>query len=142
MYEGGVWHTGVKNTASVDKRYFTNLFSTSHLTTVDEVLELVETIVTEDMNHSLIMHFASDKVCTTLFQMHPSKSPGLDSMSPFFFKKFWHIVGGMSLKLFYVLNSRHFPSKMNFTDIVLIPKKKEPSSMSNYRSVSPSNVIQ
>lgn len=85
MYEGGVWRTGVENTTGVDERYFTNLFSTSHPTTVDEVLELVETIVTEDMNHSLIMHFASDEVHTALFQMRPSKSPRLDGMSPFFF---------------------------------------------------------
>lgn len=76
---------GVENTVGVDERYFTNLFFTSHLTTIGEVLELVETIVTEDMNHSLIMHFSSDEVHTTLFQMHPSKSPRLDGMSPFFF---------------------------------------------------------
>ena len=56
--------------------------------------------------------------------MHPSKSPRLDGMSPFFFQKFWHIVGNdVTNVVLSVLNSGHMLHKMNYTHIVLIPKK-------------------
>ena len=87
MDEGGVWRSVEENIAEVAKRYFTNLFSTSNLNTIDDMLELVEAIVTEDMNQSLLLPFNGDEVCKVLFQMHPSKSCGPDGMSPFFFSK-------------------------------------------------------
>ena len=45
------------------------------------------------MNEALVQPYTEDEVRTALFQMHPSKAPGPDGMSPFFFKKYWHIVG-------------------------------------------------
>jgi len=60
-------------------------------------------------------------------------------MSHFFFQKFWHIV--VTEAVLSVLYSGHFLSKMNFTHILLIPKKKKPQSMSDYRPISLSNVI-
>lgn len=50
MDEGGVWRTGVENILEVAKRYFMNLFSTSHLNTIDEVLASVDVVIIEDMN--------------------------------------------------------------------------------------------
>ena len=40
-----------------------------------------------------------------------------------------------------VLNSRHMLWKMNFTHIVLIPKKNDPLMMADYRSISLTNVV-
>ena len=92
MDEGGVWRSGEENIVGVAKRYFTNLFSTSNPNTIDDMLESVEAVVTEDMNESLLLPFNGVEVYKVLFQMHPLKSSGPDSMSPFFFQKFWHIV--------------------------------------------------
>lgn len=106
------------------------------------MLESVETVVIEDMNHGLTMPFVGDEVRTTLFQMHPLKSPKPNGMSPFFSQKFWHIVGGdVTEAVLSILNARHFLSEMNFTHVVLIPRKKDPQSMSDYRPISLSNVI-
>ena len=49
--------------------------------------------MTEEMAQSLVRSYSEEEVRRTLFQMHPSKAPGPDGMSHFFFKKFWHIVG-------------------------------------------------
>ena len=100
---------------------------------MEEVLDLVDRVVTLDMNHTLLQQFTPEEVKTTLFSMHPSKSPGPDGMSPFFFQKYWHIVGtDITNAILYVLNSNHFLHKMNYTPIVCIPKINEPKFVSDY----------
>ena len=60
---------------------------------MDLVLDKVDRVVTLDMNHSLLQPYRPKEVQQALFQTHPSKSPGPDGMSPFFFRKYWNIVG-------------------------------------------------
>ena len=56
--------------------------------------------------------------------MHPSKSLDFNGMSPFFFQKYWSIVGlDVTLVILLVLNSGHILHKMNYTHIVLILDK-------------------
>lgn len=122
--------------------YFQRIFSTSHPSNLDEVLEAVAKVVTYGVNKELLQPFVGEKLRTALFQMHPSKSPGPDGMSPFFFQKFWHIIGGdVREAVLSVLNSGHVLNKMNFTHILLIPKKKDPQCMADYRPISLSNVV-
>ncbi|XP_062028441.1 uncharacterized protein LOC133744326 [Rosa rugosa] len=45
------------------------------------------------MNESLLAPYSMEEVRNALFQMHPSKAPGPDGMSPFFFHKYWDLVG-------------------------------------------------
>ena len=74
--------------------------------------------------------------------MHPSKSLSPDSMSPFFFQKYWNIVRSDIIEtVFSVLNSGHFLRKMNYTHIVLIPKINETKTIADYRPISLANVI-
>ena len=74
--------------------------------------------------------------------MHPSKSFEPNGMSPFFFQKCWSIVGpDVTLAILLVLNSRHILHKMNYTHIVLIPKKNDPKQMLDYRPISLGNLV-
>ena len=60
----------------------------------------------------------------------------------FFFQKFWNIVGHDVIEaVLLVLNSKHMLHKMNYTHIVLIPKKNDPMQMFDYRPISLGNVI-
>ena len=92
---------------------------------MERVIESVDHVVTEEMAQSLVRPYTEEEVRTALFQMHLSKSPGPDGMSPFFFQKLWHIVGNdVTASVLSFLHSGRYLRKMNFTHIVLIPKKK------------------
>ena len=72
--------------------------------------------MTEEMAQSLVQPYTEEEVRTTLFQMHPSKALGPDGMSPFFFQKFWHIVGhDVTSAVLSFLRSCRYLQKMNFT---------------------------
>ncbi|KAL0010592.1 hypothetical protein SO802_005700 [Lithocarpus litseifolius] len=127
MDKNGFWRTDEQSIGLIAAKYFNNIFATSNPRNMEEVLNVVDRVVTEEMNQSLLKPFVGDEVRQTLFQMHPSKSPGLDGMSSFFFQKYWHVVGrDVTEAVLSVLNSGHVLTKMNFTHILLIPKKKDP----------------
>jgi hypothetical protein len=122
--------------------YFRNMFATSYPTRIAETLTAVEKVVSEESNQRLLQPYTSEEVRVALFQMHPSKAPGSDGMSSFFFQKYWHIVGdSVSTAVLSVLNSGKLLRKTNLTYISLIPKKKNPEKMSDYRPISLCNVL-
>ena len=138
----GNWCVDEDDIARVAKDYFQWLFTLAHPCYNERVLKAVDHVVTPKMNHHLIQPYTAEEVKRALFQMHPSKSPGLDGMSPFFFQKYWHVVGGdVTNAVLSVLHSGHFLRKMNYTHIVLIPKKNELQYMSAFCPISLENVI-
>jgi hypothetical protein len=63
----GEWHLGPAtiNTIAVD--YFHNLFATSNLYSIDEVVCNVEVVVTVDMNDAMLKPFSSEEIRRALF---------------------------------------------------------------------------
>ena len=142
MDRNGIWRTNEQSIGFITVDYFNNIFATSNLRNMEEVLNVVDRVVTEETNQSLLKPFVGVKVWQALFQMHPLKSSGPDGMYPFFFQKYWHVVGGdVTEAVLLILNSGNVLTKMNFTHILLILKKKDPQAMPNYRPISLSNVV-
>ena len=113
--------------------YYQRLFTTSNSTHMNEVLNSVEHVVTEEMRRSLLIPYTEDEVRVALFQMHPSKSLGPDGMSPFFFQRFWPIVGpDVTSAVLSVLHSGHCLRKMQHSHVVLIPKKSNTEYITKY----------
>jgi exonuclease III len=136
------WCTSDQQKEAVAVSYFEKLFASSNPTRINETLMAVEKTVTQDANDKLLSPFTADEVRVALFQMHPSKAPGPDGMSSFFFQKFWHVIGpSVSTAVLSILNSARMLRKINLTHISLIPKKKNPELMSDYRPISLCNVI-
>ena len=142
MDREGTWQSDMTRVSNIAEEYYNVLFTTTHPINMERVLEVVDKVVTEDMAHSLTQPYTEEEVRVALFSMHPSKSLGLDGMFPFFFQKFWHIVGhDVTLTVLSVLHSSRYLKKMNFTYIVLIPKKNDPQYITEFRPISLSNVV-
>ena len=92
----GVWCTNIGEIAVIAEAYYKGLFIAFMDLNIEDVLASIDSVVTEGIARSLTRSY-TEEVQVALFQMHPSKSPDPDGMSPFFFQKFWHIVGMMSL---------------------------------------------
>ena len=137
-----VWGTTEESIANTAESYFHQLFTSTNPANVDTVLDSVDNLVTPTMNATLLQRYTPEEVKIALFQMHPSKAPGLDGMSRFFFQKFWHIIGpDVTAAILSVLNSSHMLKKMNYTHIFLIPKKNDPKHMADYGPISLGNVV-
>jgi actin-related protein len=137
-----VWQmdSGIMEAIAVE--YFQKLFSTSSLTAINEVTQLVDTVVTPEMNSTLLTPFSMEEVRSALFQMSPSKAPGPDGMIALFFQKYWNVVGLHVIDaVLDCLNSGRLLGSINFTNIVLIPKVKAPENMAQFRPISLCNVL-
>lgn len=74
--------------------------------------------------------------------MHPNKAPGPDDINPAFFQNFWAIVGPYIIenckKWF---TQGFFPTQLNDTVIVLLPKIDSPISVKDLRPILLCNVV-
>ena len=93
------------------------------------------------MNQELTCKFEEWEVAQALKQMAPMKAPRLDRMPPLFFQHFWPMIeDDVTHSVLSWLNSGTVPHPVNHTFITLIPKKKSPSLVSEYRPISLCNV--
>ena len=122
--------------------FFHTLFHAVASDQMEECLNVVHTRVTVDMKVVLSSELTADEVRMALFQMGPTKALGPDGMNALFYQKFWHIVGDdvVCVVLDFLNNGNMLP-KINHTNIVLLPKVKDPEKMFDFRQISLCNVI-
>ena len=107
-----------------------------------EDLDSLPSIVSDEMNSKLSQEFMEWEVQATLKQMAPLKAPEPYSMPPLFYQNYWELVGGDVTKtILSYLNSAFVPHPLNHTFLTLIPKIKNPISVSNYCPISLCNVL-
>ncbi|CAM8958980.1 unnamed protein product [Rhodiola kirilowii] len=104
--------------------------------------EGIPKLVTEDMNAMLTAPFSEGEVKRALYQMHPSKAPGLDGFSAMFYQVNWDIVGPEVVKeVLNCLNNNVLNKELNETLIVLVPKVKKVEKVEDFRPISLCNVV-
>ena len=107
--------------------YFKDIYSTSFPIDFSASLGAVDKKVSNAMNEDLLSDFKAEEVQRALKQMHPTKSPGPDGMSPVFFQRYWDIVGPNVVDcVLNILRIGVIPYGLNDTYICLIPKVNYP----------------
>lgn len=108
----------------------------------DPVISIIDQRVSEDANNMHLRPFTADEFQQAIFQMHHNKSPGLDGFNSTFYQKFWPLIGN---DIFHTcvswLNRVEFPSSLNATYIVLVPKCDNSSTMRDLWPISLCNVL-
>ncbi|CAM8996214.1 unnamed protein product [Rhodiola kirilowii] len=125
--------------------YFQNLFSSNMGISEDELRAALSHIprkVTDYHNSLLAAPYTEREVTEALFQLHPSKAPGLDGFHAGFFHKNWSVVKhDFIASCLSALNDGVVLPRVNDTLIVLLPKQKIARKMEEFRPISLTTVI-
>ena len=109
---------------------------------MDIIFQVMEPRVTDEMNEKLGKEFTDMEVKQALDQMNPHKAPRPDGMSACFYQKYWGIFGKDICKVVLeFLNGKGRLSKLNHTNVVLIPKNSSPSTVKDFKLISLCNVL-
>lgn len=136
------WIDQPDDIAMVLEDFYNQLFSTSQSSSMASVMEHVPSMISHDMNEQLTSEFLESKVVTALKQMAPMIAPGPNGMPPLFYQHFWPLIeGDVTQSVLSWLNSGTLPQLVNHTFITLIPKKKCPEHVSDFRPISLCNVL-
>ena len=138
----GNWVEEIEDIAGVVTNYFDSLFNAGTCSQMEECLDTVMSKVTPDMQQMLSSEFTADEIKTAVFQMGPTKAPGLNGMNAIFYQKFWHVMGdSVIVAVMDYLHMGFMAPDINHTNSVLIPKVKQPKKMFDFRPISLCNVI-
>lgn len=122
--------------------YFMNLFTSGGMGDVAHLISGIKPSITDEMNVALNKLYTVDEVFVALSDMGPNKAPGFDGFPAIFFQHYQHIVKTNVFDYcLSILNDGNDIEMANYTDIVLIPKLSNPSSMVDFRLISLCSVI-
>ena len=114
--------------------YFEDLFSTTSPSEFDSFLTDVSPGITPQMNQHLLRLATEEEVKEALFMMHPEKAPGSDGMTALFFQHSWHIIKNDLVEMVNnFLVSEEIDTRLNITNICMIPKTERPTRMTELR---------
>jgi mannosylglycoprotein endo-beta-mannosidase len=97
--------------------------------------------VSEEENNLLTALYTEEEVKKAVFQMEHNKAPGPDGFPSEFYQHFWDVIKGDLLELFSVLHSGELELfRLNFGEIILLPKVNEAERIQQYRPICLLNV--
>lgn len=119
-----------------------NNYESSNQVTQGEMLKAIPKVITIEDNKSLNKPFSLQEIKTTLFNINPDKSPGLDGFQAFFFQKCSEIIGVDLWKAIEVSrNGGKLLAKINHTFLTLIPKKSKAKEPGDFKPIALCNTI-
>lgn len=138
----GITHRSEASKAQVAINYFKDLFKSSSSEDYQFLLRDLPPKVTERMNRLLTRIVSPEEIKYVVFSIKSDSAPGADCMSGYFFQSYWDVVGEqLTNEILGFFESGIMPSEWNFTQICLIPKKKNASLMSDLRPISLCSVM-
>ncbi|XP_028765313.1 uncharacterized protein LOC114723286 [Neltuma alba] len=117
-------------------QFYFELFASEDTRDMEEALQFVQKIVSEDENAMLTRHVTVEEIKGAVFQLNGSKAPGPDGYSGLFFHAAWGEVNQEVIKMvqdFFVNNASLQP--VNKTNVVLIPKVDNADNVDQFRPI-------
>ncbi|XP_033145007.1 uncharacterized protein LOC117133065 [Brassica rapa] len=132
----GNWITEDNGVEKVAIDYFEDVFSTTSPSEFDSFLTEVTPGITPQMNQRLLRLATDEEVKEALFMMHPEKALGPDVITALFFQHYGHIIKNYLVGMvnnFLVLGA--MDTRLNITNICMIPKTEKPTRMTELRPI-------
>ncbi|GLT60633.1 hypothetical protein SLA2020_333910 [Shorea laevis] len=117
-------------------------FQACPTTTDTDIVFSFPPVITSEMNNSLCADITLEEVRIATFQLGAFKAPGPDGFPGVFYQKHWDLVGGdvhRAISRFWATG--FLLKEFNKTNIILIPKVKNPQTLSQYRPISLCNFV-
>ncbi|MCH80635.1 hypothetical protein A2U01_0001405, partial [Trifolium medium] len=122
--------------------YFTNLFTSSNPTNIQETINVVANRITPQMYDYLDQDFTAAEVSCAIHQLKGTAAPGPDGLNASFYQAYWETIGGdITQSVLHILNNGGNPDPYNNTYICLIPKHKHPTTPADFRPIALCNVF-
>jgi hypothetical protein len=132
----------VNEMASMTRIFYEQLYTSEGVTNMGEIIDVIPTKITSEMNNNLLKPFKVEEVRSALFEMFPTKAPGPDGLSAHFFQTHWDLCGeDVTSAVFRVLKGDDDMRDINQTFLVLIPKVASPEELEQFRPICLCNVI-
>ncbi|XP_057249105.1 uncharacterized protein LOC104906541 [Beta vulgaris subsp. vulgaris] len=135
----GVVLTDPKDVENCFTNSFVQRFTANQECFFDENCDfsLLDSIISEEDNMLLCSEVSAEEIKNAVFELAPDKAPGPDGFPPYFFQKYWSLVGNSvchAVRAFFF--SGTLLKEVNHTFITLIPKVESPSNPNQFRPIS------
>ncbi|KAL9663550.1 hypothetical protein QQ045_018939 [Rhodiola kirilowii] len=143
--EDGSWISGDTEICSKAAEFFEEIFRAPLLE--EEVgwregLSCIQGNLSNEWRLKLVRPFTTEEVKEAMFQLGPTKAPGVDGFSAIFYHKFWDLVKREVFRCdLDFLNRGSLDRVINETLITLVPKVKNPEKFDEFRPISLVNVM-
>jgi hypothetical protein len=125
--EDGSWCDDAEEVKEEVQGFYKNLYTSEGSPDMQQLLNLVSKRVVQEDKDNMEADFTEEEIKRALFQMHPSKAPGVDGFTAGFYQRHWSLVGPeLCAAVLGFLNGGVIPEVINDTAITLIPKVRNP----------------
>ncbi|KAL4312016.1 hypothetical protein GQ457_01G003630 [Hibiscus cannabinus] len=128
--ESGRWIEEEKEIRREFQRFFERLYTKEEEIDMNSLADLIPQSISADINSRLGRQVTEEEIKKAAFEMGALKSPGPDGFSGIFFQTFWETVkSDVVSTVLDFFETGNLDEDMNKTNIVLIPKVKNPNAL-------------